>query len=78
MSHPPLNQPPLFCKDCYTSHENIDEAGKCLQCGAHNIFQRFSIPVTLTFDAYSYEEALSDITALFKQLGIPANIPSEA
>jgi hypothetical protein len=77
MTHPPLNQPPLFCKDCYTSHENIDEAGKCSQCGADNIYQRFSIPVTLSFDAYSYTEALAKVTELFEKLGVPINIGSE-
>lgn len=78
MSHPPLNQPPLFCKECLTSYENIDDEGKCSECGAYNIFQRFTIPVTLNFDAYSYEEALSKVAELFKSLGAPVTIASEA
>ena len=77
MTHPPLNQPPLFCRECQATYEYIAENGKCAHCDAHNIYQRFSIPVTLSFDAYSFEEALNDATELFKKLGIPVNITVE-
>lgn len=77
MSHPPLNQPPLFCRACESTYDHIDEHGKCSKCGADNIYQRFSIPVTLSFDAYSYEEALTKVTVLFDTLGIPVNIKLE-
>lgn len=74
MQHPPINQLPLFCRHCNTSYENINDDGKCTICDTDNIYQRFSIPVTLSFDAYSLQEALDTVTNLFKQLDIPVNV----
>jgi hypothetical protein len=71
MTQPPLNQPPLFCRSCMTSYEDITEDGKCTKCGTHNIYQPFHIPVELTVNAYSYEEAKSKIMELVNALSIP-------
>lgn len=77
MTHPPLNQPPLFCRHCQATYEYINDAGKCSECGTDNIYQRFTIPLTLAFDAYSYEEALAMVTELFDALNIPFNVKVE-
>jgi hypothetical protein len=74
MTHPPINQLPLFCRQCNTSYENIDDDGICTVCETGNIYQHFNIPVTLSFDAYSLGEALGKVKELFEQLNIPLTI----
>lgn len=69
--NPPLNQPPLFCRSCMTSYEDIDDNGQCTKCGEYNIYQEFHIPVELTLNAYSYEEAKSKIMSLIEAFNIP-------
>lgn len=71
MTHPPLNQPTLFCLECFApADEFIDETGKCEVCGNNNIYQRFTVPVNLSMDAFSFEEALAKVAGLFDALGV--------
>lgn len=72
-----INQLPLWCRECEEPYTALDDDGVCDNCGTPNVLQRFSVPVTLSFDAYSYEEAVGQVTNLFNSLNIPLSISNE-
>lgn len=73
-----LNNYTLWCRQCGTTWEDIDDEGVCRKCEAPNVLSRHSILVIVPVDAFSEEEARDSVKALIQDLIADKRLPSNA
>lgn len=72
-----INQLPLWCRQCDEPYTALDENGVCDNCGTPNVLERHVFGIVIPIDAYSKEQARTEITALVENLVFLGLLPDD-
>lgn len=64
----PINQLPLWCRQCNATYESFDAEGVCEVCETPNVLGGWNISVQFpTLTGYTYDEAIARLLVALQQ-----------